>query len=424
MRARAVLAALATLPALAAGAALPATAAAAIAFAPCSPAGFECGSLAVPLARGAATPGTLTLRATRRLSGASPSATAVVPLAGGPGQAALPIAPDFAELLVPGLAGRDLLVFDQRGTGQSGRLRCRAVDAGAGSLAAVRACAAQIGARRTAVPHGRHRRRPRGPAPRGRLRAPRPGRRVVRDEGGDRLRGRPSPTGSSRSCSTPSSRRRAGTRCCARRSWPSPRVLRSLCSGGACRGITSDPVRDLRTLVRRVGRRALRGTYVDANGRHLTVPVGQLGLFDVLLAGDENPTLRVRPAGRRPCAPRRGDLAPILLAAGTGGRRGGTAARLAPLCRRPARGRRQRRALHRDAAARELGPPVGGGAQRRRPALRRRCAPPGGCRTPPRSIFPARRRAGRRCRGARCLGWPDRPVPDAIPAPAARPCRR
>ena len=61
-----------------------------------------------------------------------PARTAVVALAGGPGQAAMPAATEFAELLAPALATRDLLVFDQRGTGGSGRLRCRAFEQPAG----------------------------------------------------------------------------------------------------------------------------------------------------------------------------------------------------------------------------------------------------------------------------------------------------
>ena len=147
MRARAVLAGLAacTATAFAAAGAEAEPARAAMSFAPCTPAGFECGSLAVPLVRGAAAPGSLVLRATRRRVGAAPSASAVVPLAGGPGQAALPLAGDFAEVLAPALAQHDLLVFDQRGTGRSGRLSCAALDNGAASLAAVRRCADVLG---------------------------------------------------------------------------------------------------------------------------------------------------------------------------------------------------------------------------------------------------------------------------------------
>ncbi|HZU41408.1 MAG TPA: hypothetical protein VE994_01950, partial [Terriglobales bacterium] len=47
----------------------------------------------------------------------------IVPLLGGPGEAATE-AGQFLDRLAPMLADRDLLLVDQRGTGQSGALRC------------------------------------------------------------------------------------------------------------------------------------------------------------------------------------------------------------------------------------------------------------------------------------------------------------
>jgi pimeloyl-ACP methyl ester carboxylesterase len=52
----------------------------------------------------------------------------IVPLLGGPGEAALPAAQYFVERLGPLLRDRDLLLLDQRGTGQSGALRCALFD--------------------------------------------------------------------------------------------------------------------------------------------------------------------------------------------------------------------------------------------------------------------------------------------------------
>jgi len=49
----------------------------------------------------------------------------IVPLLGGPGEAATEAAETFVEQLAPMLNDRDLLLVDQRGTGQSGALRCR-----------------------------------------------------------------------------------------------------------------------------------------------------------------------------------------------------------------------------------------------------------------------------------------------------------
>jgi len=49
----------------------------------------------------------------------------VVPLLGGPGEAAIKAGQMFVERLAPMLNDRDLLLVDQRGAGQSGALRCR-----------------------------------------------------------------------------------------------------------------------------------------------------------------------------------------------------------------------------------------------------------------------------------------------------------
>jgi pimeloyl-ACP methyl ester carboxylesterase len=49
----------------------------------------------------------------------------IVPLLGGPGESAIEAAQMFVERLAPMLNDRDLLLVDERGTGQSGALRCR-----------------------------------------------------------------------------------------------------------------------------------------------------------------------------------------------------------------------------------------------------------------------------------------------------------
>ena len=48
----------------------------------------------------------------------------IVPLVGGPGESAIEAGQYFVERLAPMLNDRDLLLLDQRGTGQSGALRC------------------------------------------------------------------------------------------------------------------------------------------------------------------------------------------------------------------------------------------------------------------------------------------------------------
>jgi pimeloyl-ACP methyl ester carboxylesterase len=48
----------------------------------------------------------------------------VLALAGGPGESAVPLLLDSLGSVAPALRSRDLLTFDQRGTGGSGLLRC------------------------------------------------------------------------------------------------------------------------------------------------------------------------------------------------------------------------------------------------------------------------------------------------------------
>ena len=51
----------------------------------------------------------------------------MVALAGGPGQAALGLGEFIAKAIGPALGSRDLIVFDQRGTGESSPLSCPAL---------------------------------------------------------------------------------------------------------------------------------------------------------------------------------------------------------------------------------------------------------------------------------------------------------
>jgi pimeloyl-ACP methyl ester carboxylesterase len=136
---------------LALAATQPATAQA-LTFAPCpssTAVGFACATLTVPLNRDGAMPGTVALNVERLQATAGPSHTAVVGLAGGPGQAALPLAEDMAKQMAPALGARDLLVFDQRGTGSSGPLACPALESSAEVFGAIgqafERCALQIG---------------------------------------------------------------------------------------------------------------------------------------------------------------------------------------------------------------------------------------------------------------------------------------
>jgi pimeloyl-ACP methyl ester carboxylesterase len=109
------------------------------------PAPWRCSTVTVPLDRTGTVPGTVTL-AVALLHRPGPPRPAVVAFAGGPGSAAIPAAIRFRKRLGPLLAHRDLLVFDQRGTGVSGRIRCPTIDVrSAWTPADVRRCAAHLG---------------------------------------------------------------------------------------------------------------------------------------------------------------------------------------------------------------------------------------------------------------------------------------
>jgi pimeloyl-ACP methyl ester carboxylesterase len=264
------------------------------------PAGFECARLDVPLDRSGRVAGTVTLNATRVRAAANPGAVAVVALAGGPGQAAAPLAPDFAQVLAPALASRDLLVFDQRGTGRSSSLDCRALRTARTVDQLTSRCAAQLGPARASS-------RPSRPW------------RTSRRCG--------SRAATSASCSTacPTARRwrwptrppipdrvesllldsvvlPEGPDAFQRSSWPPPRARRELCAGDACRGATG--LRGPRPgAADRPPRAPLAlGPVFSSSGRRYTARLTEPGLAGILLAGDLNPALRAScpaPSARR-----------------------------------------------------------------------------------------------------------------------------
>src|SRR3954447_7268670 len=85
--------------------------------------GFQCATLRVPLDRSGATPGTIGLRVARE-SRQVKGGQYFLSLSGGPGQGAVSAVPFVADAMAPALQRRRLVVFDQRGTGDSGVLRC------------------------------------------------------------------------------------------------------------------------------------------------------------------------------------------------------------------------------------------------------------------------------------------------------------
>src|SRR4051794_9315173 len=287
-----------------------ATASADIAWAPCSTAGYQCGQLDVPLNRAGAVPGTVSLAVQRVQATSNPSRVAVVPLAGGPGQAALPLAQTFAAVLQPALASRDLLLFDQRGTGSSGRLDCQSLHQRGTVVKLSAACANELGAGRGSyrtsdtvediealrvaggydklvlfgVSYGTKVAEDYAAAHPDRVEA------LVLDsvvlpEGPDPFQ-KSSLTGS-------------------------VRVLRDLCTGTACAGATDNVTRDLGNLAKKLRAGSLRGKVVLSSGNRVKLSMGQGDLLAILLAGDLNPTLRAELPGSMRAA-LRGDAAPLL----------------------------------------------------------------------------------------------------------------
>jgi pimeloyl-ACP methyl ester carboxylesterase len=89
------------------------------------PQGFQCATVPVPLDHSGQQPGGLNLKVAR-----SPSPRPggiLIALSGGPGQASVAAAGVFAQTLEPVLDRYQLVVLDQRGTGDSGALDCPAL---------------------------------------------------------------------------------------------------------------------------------------------------------------------------------------------------------------------------------------------------------------------------------------------------------
>jgi pimeloyl-ACP methyl ester carboxylesterase len=122
-----------------------------VVFTPCTDTpGFGCATLTVPLDPTGVVPGTVTLAIERKVAVTGTATQAVIGLAGGPGQAAIPLATFMGEAIAPALATRDLVVFDQRGTGTSGPLSCPAFEDPDANLttALLVTCATQLGVQR------------------------------------------------------------------------------------------------------------------------------------------------------------------------------------------------------------------------------------------------------------------------------------
>jgi pimeloyl-ACP methyl ester carboxylesterase len=270
------------------------SAASSLSFAGCAKlATFECASLPVPLDRAASVPGTISLSIERRLAGAAPSRDAVVALAGGPGQAALPLAEFIAQAIAPALGSRDLLVFDQRGTGASDPLSCPVFEVFSTQPASqlFEQCASEIGPARggfttqESVQDIEALRQAGGyeklvlygtsfgtkVAEQYAERYPQNVEALVLDS--------VVPPEGQEPYAIPTFHAIAG-------------VLGELCAGGACEGITSDPLGDIASLAAQLRKRDLSGSVYDGSGKRHASALGAQGLLDILEAGDLNPALR------------------------------------------------------------------------------------------------------------------------------------
>jgi pimeloyl-ACP methyl ester carboxylesterase len=283
---------------------------------------FACGHLVVPIDPGGPDTETITLAIRRHRAPVGEAHSAIVALAGGPGQPALPFTEQFLETLGPAAATRDLIVYDQRGVGLSHPLSCHAFEHSSLYTSvgpALAACAAQMGPSRAyftselsaadieAI-------RVAGGYEKLVLYGTSYGTKVAEDYAQQHpqhvealiLDSVVTPTG------------------------PEPlglptfaavrRILAQLCARRACAGITGEPASDLSRLVARSRRGRLSGTALDGSGHSHRIPINGGELFGLLLAGDFSPLLRgefvtdVSAAAHADYAP----LARLLNAAGGG----------------------------------------------------------------------------------------------------------
>ena len=279
----------------------------------CGGYGYSCARVAVPLDRTGAVPGTVSLLVKRIKSRARPARGAVFVLAGGPGQSATAaFAGDGVGLLYPAYRSRDVIVFDQRGTGRSGPLRCRALEQ-ANLLSAEDAagrCATGLQSRRAFYTTSD---------------SVEDVEAIRRELGIDRIALYGTSYGTKVALAYasryPSHVERLALDSVVEAGGPDPlysdtiaavpRALRAVCRG-ACSSFTRDPVGDLQSLVGQMRRRGrLRGPLVDAQGRIRTRSLGRNDLLGILIAGDFDPALRAAfPGAVR--AGLRGDAAPLL----------------------------------------------------------------------------------------------------------------
>jgi pimeloyl-ACP methyl ester carboxylesterase len=278
----------------------------------------RCLRVDVPLDRGGVLPGTIGLRV-RILPPVSGAASeTILAIAGGPGQAAAPLLPEFGLALSGAvLRSRRLVTFDQRGTGRSGLLSCpglgRELDAAVGSVQAleraVAACASRLGPARAhyttaaSVEDVEAVRSALG-VDRLVLYGTSYGTKVALDYAAahpERVSGLLLDSTILPEGVDPFERATVAS---------IPRVMRAICADRSCR-FTRDAGADVVALAQRLARGSLRGPWVDGRGHVRRVGIRQLDLLRLLLESDASPFGRaLLPAAVR--AARDGDPALLL----------------------------------------------------------------------------------------------------------------
>ncbi len=266
-----------------------------IAWTPCADGNeIACGHVTVALDPSGAVPGTITLALQRHRSSVGDPRSAVIALAGGPGQPALPFTEAFDELLGPIAATRDLIVFDQRGIGLSHPLSCHAFETprlshSLGQL--IETCASQLGPTRSLYTTA----------------ATVADIEAIRQAGGyEKLVLYGTSYGTKVAelyAQTYPSHVEAlvldsvvppnGPDALNRPTFAAiPRILSQICAAHACAHVTSSPTSDLARVIAAMRGGALRGKVIDGFGKAHEEAVDASELLEILLAGDFSNLLR------------------------------------------------------------------------------------------------------------------------------------
>jgi len=289
----------------------------------------HCTKVTVPLDRTGAVPGTVNLAVARVPAARRPARGTILFLAGGPGESALSGLENLAGIFRRHAPDYDLLTFDQRGTGRSGGLTCKAL-AGRGSEARVFGrCGAELGSRRSfyrssdSVQDIEAVRAAGGGGPVALLGVSYGGR-----VGAEYVRRYPSAV--SRMVLDSPSTLQGTDPFFRQRQVALPRVLRSIC-GTVCRRFTRSPIGDLTRVARSLGRKSLRTHVITSGGRRLKLRFAAEDLYGLVALSDLDPVTRSRLPGAVAAA-RRGDGVPLARAlTGTLSALGGPAQQSGPV---------------------------------------------------------------------------------------------